>query len=53
MSKDFKALWAENAIEDLLAIKEYISEDSPDRAEAWILELFTFSIFATSTKIVI
>jgi len=28
MSKDFKVLWTENAIEDLLAIKEYISEDS-------------------------
>ncbi len=40
MSKDFKVLWTENAIEDLLAIKEYISEDSVDRAEAWILELF-------------
>jgi plasmid stabilization system protein ParE len=23
-----------------LAIKEYISEDSPDRAESWILEIF-------------
>jgi addiction module RelE/StbE family toxin len=40
MSKDFKVLWTENAIEDLLAIKEYISEDSADRAESWILELF-------------
>jgi addiction module RelE/StbE family toxin len=40
MSKDFKVFWTENAIEDLLAIKEYISEDSSDRAEAWILELF-------------
>lgn len=40
MGKDFKVLWTENAIEDLLAIKEYISEDSPDRAESWILELF-------------
>lgn len=41
MSKDFKVLWTEKAIEDLLAIKEYISEDSPDRADAWILELFS------------
>jgi len=40
MSKDFKVLWTENAIKDLLAIKEYISVDSADRAETWILELF-------------
>jgi len=40
MSKDFKVLWTENTVEDLLAIKEYISEDSPDRAEAWLIELF-------------
>ncbi len=40
MSKVFKVLWTDNVIQDLLAIKEYISEDSPDRAEAWILELF-------------
>lgn len=40
MSKDFKVLWTENAIEDLLAIREYISEDSFARAETWILELF-------------
>lgn len=40
MSKNFKVLWTENAIEDLLTIKEYISEDSPARAESWILELF-------------
>ncbi|MFZ4405316.1 MAG: type II toxin-antitoxin system RelE/ParE family toxin [Pseudobdellovibrionaceae bacterium] len=40
MTKDFKVLWTENAIEDLLAIKEYISEDSPARAETWIIELF-------------
>lgn len=39
MSKDFKVLWTENAMEDLLAIKEYISEHSADRAEAWALEL--------------
>ena len=40
MSKDFKVLWTELAIADLLSIKDYISEDSPDRADAWILELF-------------
>ena len=40
MSQDFKVLWTENAIKDLLAIKEYISVDSADRAETWILELF-------------
>lgn len=42
MSKDFKVLWTENAIEDLLAIKEYISEDSPDRAEAILQRVFCF-----------
>ena len=52
MSKDFKVLWTENAIEDLLAIKEYISEDSPDRAESWILELFNSgeSLVSLSTR---
>jgi addiction module RelE/StbE family toxin len=40
MSKNFKVLWTETAIEDLVAIKQYISEDSPDRAVTWIFELF-------------
>lgn len=40
MRQDFKVLWTKNATEDLLAIKEYIFEDSPNRAEAWVLELF-------------
>lgn len=40
MSTDFKVLWTETAIEDLLNIKKYITEDSPERAETWNLELF-------------
>lgn len=40
MSRDFKVVWTENAVANLLAVKEYISEDSADRAEAWILALF-------------
>lgn len=39
MNKVLKVFWTENAVEDLIAIKNYISEDSPDRADAWILEL--------------
>lgn len=39
MSRDFKVFWTENAIEDLLVIKKFISDDSPARADSWILEL--------------
>ncbi len=40
MSKDLKVVWAENAIQDLLGIKNFIAQDSIDRAEDWISELF-------------
>ena len=41
MTARLKVLWTENSIQDLLAIKEFISLDSPDRAEIWISELYT------------
>ncbi len=41
MSKDLKVLWTENAIQDLLGIKAFISQDSIDRAEDWLIELYT------------
>lgn len=41
MAAELKVLWTENSIQDLLAIKEFISLDSPDRAETWIGELYT------------
>ena len=41
MSKDLKVLWTENAIQDLLGIKAYIAQDSIDRAEEWVFELYT------------
>ena len=52
MSKNFKVIWTEKSIQDLLNIKEYISEDSPDRAESWILELFNSgeSLVSLSTR---
>lgn len=37
----FKTLWTENAIQDLLAIKDFISQDSPSNAEEWILKLYS------------
>jgi toxin ParE1/3/4 len=40
MAKNMKVLWTENAIEDLLAIKDFISQDSESRAEAWAATLF-------------
>lgn len=40
MRPGLKVLWTENAIQDLLAIKEFISQDSIDRAEQWVLELY-------------
>lgn len=40
MSKDIKVLWTENAIQDLLGIKAFIAQDSIDRAEEWIVELY-------------
>lgn len=41
MSKGLKILWTENAIQDLLSIKAFIAQDSIDRAEEWIAELYT------------
>src|SRR5687768_9111625 len=41
MVAKIKVLWTENAIQDLLAIKEFISLDSPERAETWIGELYS------------
>lgn len=35
MKKSFKTLWTENAIQDLLAIKDYISQDSLGDAEEY------------------
>ena len=40
MSKDLKVLWTENAIQDLLGIKAFIAQDSIDRAEEWVVELY-------------
>lgn len=40
MKKSFKTLWTENAIQDLLAAKDYISQDSPGDAEGWIFKLY-------------
>jgi toxin ParE1/3/4 len=56
MSKDCKVLWTENAIQDLLGIKTFIAQDSIDRAEEWIIELFNagenLSQFSTRGRIV-
>ncbi len=41
MSKDFKVLWTDHAIQDLLGIKAFIAQDSMDRAEKWLIELYT------------
>ena len=40
MKNVLKILWTENAIQDLLIIKEFISQDSVERAETWVLELY-------------
>ena len=40
MKPALKVFWTENAIQDLLVIKEFISQDSVDRAEQWVLELY-------------
>lgn len=41
MKSVLKVFWTENTIQDLLTIKEYISQDSVERAEQWVLELYT------------
>ena len=40
MNDKFAVIWTENAISDLLAIKEFIAQDSANRATAWISELY-------------
>jgi toxin ParE1/3/4 len=39
MTKIYKVVWAENAIQDLIAIRAFISQDSEARASSWLLEL--------------
>lgn len=34
-----KVVWTENSVQDLLIIKKYIAEDSPERSDRWIEEL--------------
>lgn len=41
MKPGLKVFWTENEIQDLLAIKEFISQDSTDRAEQWVHELYS------------
>lgn len=41
MNQDRKVLWTENAIQDLEAIKSFISQDSLERATEWTLELYS------------
>lgn len=41
MEKKWDVLWTEKSIEDLLAIKDFISQDSVVRAEEWIEELYS------------
>lgn len=43
-----KVLWTENSVQDLLAIKTYISQASPHQAEEWILELYNTGESLTS-----
>lgn len=40
MKMSFKTVWTENAVQDLIIIKDFISQDSPDEAEKWILKLY-------------
>lgn len=44
MEKKWNVLWTEKSVEDLLAIKRFISQDSPERAECWIQELYEAGI---------
>jgi addiction module RelE/StbE family toxin len=41
MAKDRKVLWTENAVQDLQTIKDFISQDSPERAADCVLELYS------------
>lgn len=51
-----KVLWTQNAVQDLLAIKEYVAQDSASRARAWISRLFaageSLSSFSSRGRIV-
>ena len=38
---ELKILWTENSLQDLLAIKRFISLDSSKRAKNWIQELYS------------
>lgn len=42
MARGLKIFWTENSVHDLLAIKDFISVDSIDRAETWIRKLFSY-----------
>lgn len=44
MEKKWNVLWTENSVEDLVAIKRFISQDSTDRAESWVQELYDAGI---------
>lgn len=56
MTKDLKVLWTENVIQDLLGIKAFIAQDSVDRAEEWLFELYatgeSLSQFSSRGRIV-
>ncbi len=41
-------LWTEKSIEDLLAIKYFISQDSAARAEEWVGELYSAGLSLAS-----
>ena len=41
MKRVVKVCWTENAIQSLETIKEFISQDSANRAEQWVHELFS------------
>lgn len=40
MTEKRSVIWTENAVSDLLTIKEFISQDSASRARAWTSELY-------------
>jgi plasmid stabilization system protein ParE len=56
MQKKWNVLWTEKSVDDLLAIKYFISQDSIVCAEEWIEELYSAGIslanFPTRGRIV-
>src|SRR5882757_2879055 len=56
MSKSLKIIWTENAVQDLLVIKDFISQDSVEVATSWLLELInageSLSVMANRGRIV-